>query len=65
MKLKKINNEIVLIPFGKYKGEQVADCPRDYLNWLLEQDWLYDKYPDLLDAIEEECHLRDRSYDTY
>lgn len=25
-----------LMPFGKYKGEQMADVPADYLLWLHE-----------------------------
>ncbi len=28
------------LTFGKYKGEDLTDVPRDYLNWLDLQDWL-------------------------
>ena len=55
-----------VMPFGKYRGKQVADCPRDYLNWLQEQDWMLEKRNhELLEAVECECALRDRSYDDY
>jgi len=45
----KIGNEIELIPSG-------------YLTWLLEQDWMYtDAKAELLEAIEYEMAVRDRS----
>jgi hypothetical protein len=26
--------------FGPYKGRHLQDVPRDYLHWLLRQNWL-------------------------
>ncbi len=27
------------MPFGKYKGEKMANVPSTYLLWCYEQDW--------------------------
>ena len=33
----------VKIPFGKeHRGKRLADCPVEYLDWLIGQDWLFD-----------------------
>jgi hypothetical protein len=32
------------IPFGKHKGELLADIPNSYLEWLLEQDFFEEKF---------------------
>ena len=44
------------MPFGKYKGQPLSDCPTDYLDWLLGQDWLR---RELAEAIES--HLKTRA----
>ena len=51
---------IEYMPFGKYSGRHLSDIPRSYLEWLLEQDWL--KKEDLIEAIENELAIWDRSY---
>lgn len=28
------------MPFGKYRGQRIADLPADYLEWLADQDFL-------------------------
>ena len=28
------------MPFGKHKGKEVEDCPKQYLHWLCKQDWM-------------------------
>lgn len=38
------------LPFGKYKGKAISECPINYLDWLIGQDWLHD---DLKEDIEE------------
>jgi uncharacterized protein (DUF3820 family) len=38
------------IPFGKYKGRAISECPVEYLDWLIGQDWLFE---DLKKDIEE------------
>lgn len=45
----------VVMPFGKHKGECLADIPVGYLDWLIGQDFLRG---DLRDCIER--HLEDR-----
>ena len=51
------------ISFGKYSGESLDDIPRNYLEWLLEQDFMYKKDKEnLLEAIEAQLSMRDRSH---
>ena len=45
----------LIIPFGKHKGKAVSECPTEYLDWLLGQDWLFD---DLREAIESDLEGR-------
>ena len=41
------------IPFGKHKGSAISECPVDYLDWLIGQEWLDEKFSSLKDEIEE------------
>ena len=43
-------SEEKIIPFGKYKGRAISECPIDYLDWLIGQDWLFEG---LKESIEE------------
>uniref|UniRef100_A0A6M3M7U4 Quorum-sensing-regulated virulence factor n=1 Tax=viral metagenome TaxID=1070528 RepID=A0A6M3M7U4_9ZZZZ len=50
------------IQFGKYATKEIELIPSGYLTWLLEQDWMYEKkHEELLEAIEYEMAVRDRS----
>ncbi len=42
------------IPFGKYKNRDVKVLVDDlgYAKWILEQDWVSQKYPELFEAIK-------------
>ena len=42
----------VTMPFGKYKDEPISECPINYLDWLIGQDWMEDSFPDLKEEIE-------------
>ena len=46
----------MLMPFGKYKGREIADLPDPYLRWLLAIDIDHDA---LREAIEEEHSRRE------
>lgn len=46
------------IPFGKYKGELIADLGNGYLEWLLSQDWFCQKFPDHKKQIDIELLYR-------
>jgi uncharacterized protein (DUF3820 family) len=50
-----MNDDEPVMPFGKYKGEPLADIPVSYLDWIIGQDWIK---PDLKEQIEE--HLQTR-----
>ncbi len=41
------------IPFGKYKGKTIEALASDlsYVQWILDQAWVAQKYPDLHDAL--------------
>jgi exodeoxyribonuclease X len=48
--------EVKIFPFGKYRGKLVEDIAaqdRDYLKWLLRQEWLPGDYPDLYHTLLE------------
>lgn len=49
------------MPFGKYKGEEFVDIPSGYLTWILEQDDIVEKNPELIEAVEDMMAMRDRS----
>ena len=50
------------ISFGKYATQEIELIPSGYLTWLLEQDWMHEKkHEELLEAIEYEMAVRDRS----
>ena len=38
-----ISDNEFYIPFGKHSGESLDDISRSYLEWLLEQEWMYEK----------------------
>jgi hypothetical protein len=38
-------------PLGPYKGRHPQDCPRDYLFWLLRQDWLVPEFRERVETI--------------
>jgi uncharacterized protein (DUF3820 family) len=41
------------MPFGKHSGIEIEELPEDYINWLLDQDWIRDpKNKNLLAALE-------------
>lgn len=42
------------VPFGKHRGSAWPDVPRDYLTWVLRQDF----EPDVMHAVREELHRR-------
>ena len=47
----------IVMPFGKYKGEELSNIPTEYLDWLIGQDWMNgrDLQRDIL------THLRTRA----
>jgi len=56
--------EYTMPHWSVHRGENIADVPRDYLEFLLEQDWI-DKHPNLVEAIEDQFAIRDRSHITF
>jgi len=46
-------NDYSDMPFGKYKGTQLADVPSNYLAFLHECSWVETDYPELFAYIEE------------
>jgi hypothetical protein len=45
------------MPFGKHKGELLADIPVHYLDWMIGQDWM-DEKPELKERIEDHVATR-------
>lgn len=56
-------NEVVqsmyILPFGKHKGEDIEQVPTSYLHWMLDQEWIEEKFPKLYKAAETESNFRD------
>jgi uncharacterized protein (DUF3820 family) len=51
--------EDIEMPFGSHKGELLADIPSSYLKWILDQEFVEEKYPKLyrLAKMEEQYRL--------
>jgi uncharacterized protein (DUF3820 family) len=54
-----------LMPFGKYKGEKMANVPSDYLLWIFENNKCTQevaKYiAENLDVIKSEINLQNKA----
>ena len=40
------------MPFGKYRGRNMANVPSHYLLWIYEQEWI-EKWPNVMQYIED------------
>ena len=49
-----------IIPFGKYRGQDVVDVPSSYLRWLCLQDDIGKRSPKLVKAADGELKFRDK-----
>lgn len=47
------------MPFGKHKGEKLKDLPDKYLKWLVEQEFVKEKFIDLYREVGHELLGRD------
>jgi len=58
-------NDESLIPFGKYKGEKLANVPPDYLLWLFDNGKCYgdlkEYIKDNLDVLRSEIDYKNKS----
>jgi uncharacterized protein (DUF3820 family) len=52
------------IPFGKFSDWEVDDLPRWYLDWLVQQKWMSQKFPRLADAVKVRLEDLDGNNDT-
>ena len=43
------------MPFGKYEGRAISECPVDYLDWLIGQDWLGNDLREEVEAYLDGC----------
>jgi len=49
----------VLLPFGKYRGQLLADVPNHYISWLLDQEFVELKFADLREMAVMESKYRE------
>ena len=56
--------DFIMPHWSKHAGDDISIVPRDYLEWLQEQEWIA-KHKELLDAIDEDLEQRDRSHVTF
>lgn len=50
----------IKIPFGKHKGELLADIPNSYLNWLLDQEFFETKFKPIWEMAKQEIAYRNK-----
>lgn len=50
--------EDIRMPFGQHKDKLLADIPNSYLDWLLDQEWMETKHPNLFRLAGLEKHYR-------
>ena len=57
-------NDESLMPFGKYKGEKMANVPPDYLIWLYDNNKCYGQLKDYIfdnmDVLKSEIYLKNK-----
>ena len=44
-----------ILRFGKYKGKAISECPIEYLDWLIGQDWLDENLKEDIEEYLNEC----------
>ena len=44
-----------ILGFGKYKGRAVSECPIEYLDWLIGQEWLFDELREDIEEYLQSC----------
>ena len=47
------------LSFGKFKGRDIESIPSGYLRWVVCESWFEEKYPYLVEEIDEELKYRD------
>lgn len=56
--------DVSLMPFGKFKGEKMANVPAEYLIWLFKNDKCYGELKnyikDNLDVLNEELKRKQK-----
>jgi uncharacterized protein (DUF3820 family) len=50
--------EDIALPFGRFKGQLLADISNSYLEWLLDQEFVELKYPKLFQIAKLEQQYR-------
>lgn len=53
---------VSILPFGKYKGQEITTIPISYLEWLYKQDWVSENIKDLITYNVFEVHTRKKKY---
>lgn len=41
------------MPFGKHQGTKLSEVPSSYLLWALDQQWVRQQWPPLIDYIRD------------
>lgn len=52
-----------VIPFGQYKGTPLDKVPANYLDWLRDQDWIPQKFPEIALYLQQHAKLIDEELD--
>ena len=55
--------EVILIPFGKHKGENIENVPATYLDWLRDQEFVKEQHPKIWKYITDNEDVIDSEID--
>lgn len=47
-----------VIPFGKYRDQDIENVPTDYLEFLLGESWFERKFADKVSVVKQEIKYR-------
>ncbi len=51
-----------IMPFGKYKGQEIGSVPASYLDWVAGQSWKW-QWPKIVEYVNENRDHIDRELD--
>jgi uncharacterized protein (DUF3820 family) len=54
-----------IMPFGKYKGQKLANIPGDYLLWLYKENKCFGQLKEYIEENKEVLNKEVKSFNSY